>query len=93
MTNMAGSSNTAASSLGFISEHSAVILNNFIYFFGGINYKTKSLRPPELWTINVDSLIAKKVDAKGNIPTPRSNLSLVILNKSFLLLFGGHDGS
>jgi N-acetylneuraminic acid mutarotase len=67
--------------------HSATIVNNYMYVFGGINCQTLF---DDLWCFNFNTDTWKKIDVKLK-PKARHSTTLINHQNRYLFLFGGID--
>lgn len=66
--------------------HTAVLINNKIYVFGGTDETT---RRNDLYSYDIQSNLWVQVDTNGMVPTPRSGAKSIACGASFYL-FGGY---
>lgn len=61
-----------------------------MYLFGGKNYKNDGY-VVGLWCLNLESFNWKRQELKGYSPSPRENASLVLHQRSMIVLYGGRN--
>lgn len=78
------------------SGHSAILLDkeNQIFIFGGSCCKNGPYEfYSDSWLFDIDSYEWIQLQCNGDIPSPRSQHSIVSLDSDHLLLFGGYNGT
>jgi hypothetical protein len=68
------------------------VYNNMMYLFGGRSYGDGSY-VAGLWCLNLESYNWKRQELKGYSPQPREFASMVLHQRSSLVLYGGRHGS
>jgi len=65
-----------------------VLYNKEIYVFGGRNNIQPYSRNNDLFALNLDLLEWRRIECKGEIPSPRNGIGMV-LGQDVLYVFGG----
>ena len=68
------------------SDHSAAVINNSMYIFGGILGEREF---NDCWQLDLDTLIWSSIEAKGVIPSNRIGHASVDLQQ-YIVIFGGN---
>ena len=71
-------------------RHSASVINNSIYIFGG---RSQDNVFNDCFKLNLETMEWTKVETSGNIPSPRYSHTSNVINSTQLLIFGGISNS
>lgn len=69
--------------------HSSVVYNGTMITYGGADDKGNISSDNNFFGLNLKTLIWKRLESNGDIPTPRNGMSLNIYKNEKLILFGG----
>ncbi|CAG9335386.1 unnamed protein product [Blepharisma stoltei] len=68
------------------SNHSAVIYNDFLFIFGGLNGEGEQIG--DFWKLNLNTYNWQSIQAGGQIPAARSGHSAIVYS-DLMVIFGG----
>jgi N-acetylneuraminic acid mutarotase len=68
--------------------YKTVVYKEFIYLFGGLKNQSELEYTNELWRFNMKTLVWEFVNVRGDIPTPRNRVALVVHNDK-IYMHGG----
>jgi len=76
-----------------LSSHTSVELNGLLVVFGGVEvYSDSGVEPKnDTWTFDPSSLQWKRLDCRGDIPSPRCGHQAANHGSDFMYVFGGSN--